>query len=164
MKNLQRIKDCKALAVMLTYDEATGKLVWKSGYGGGYSGREAGHVTDRGYIRVNHKRRGFLAHILAWVIVTGDLPEHEIDHINGVSGDNRWCNLRSVTREINQRNVRRKRSKNVAIAGVVRNAAKWSVTCRHERVGQFHCLGQAIKARRVEEARVGGFTKRHSLR
>ena len=47
------------------------------------------------------------AHRLAWIYMTGVSPSNEIDHINRVRNDNRWCNLREATRSQNQLNVPR---------------------------------------------------------
>lgn len=47
---------------------------------------------------------GLLLHRVAFVLMTGDWPTHELDHINGDRLDNRWCNLRKVTRGQNSRN------------------------------------------------------------
>jgi hypothetical protein len=48
----------------------------------------------------------FYAHRVAWLWMTGHWPDAEIDHINGDSADNRWCNLREATRSENCRNTR----------------------------------------------------------
>lgn len=43
-------------------------------------------------------------------MVTGTWPEFEIDHKDGVRTNNRWSNLRDVSRGTNQQNQRRVRS------------------------------------------------------
>jgi hypothetical protein len=45
-----------------------------------------------------------MAHRLAWLYMKGYWPEHEIDHKNGIRDDNRWINLRHVTRSCNFQN------------------------------------------------------------
>jgi hypothetical protein len=37
---------------------------------------------------------------------TGEWPANHVDHKNGVRNDNRWCNLRDVTRSVNSQNQR----------------------------------------------------------
>jgi hypothetical protein len=56
--------------------------------------------------KITLKRKIFQtkAHRFIWAIVTGEWPKNEIDHINGDSSDNRWENLRDITRTQNQLN------------------------------------------------------------
>ena len=66
----------------------------------------ATHV--KGYVhistRINNKQFILLGHHFAWYCVYGNCDIEQIDHINGVTGDNRICNLRNVTHQQNQWN------------------------------------------------------------
>src|SRR5690606_3787035 len=75
-------------------------------------------VTSNGYLVVYAKGRLFRAHRLAWVLMTGDWPAHDIDHINRNRADNRWANLREATRGQNLRNAGTKRSSGTGLKGV----------------------------------------------
>lgn len=90
----------------LDYDPMTGVLRWKEGRR--HAGREAGCISvtlqGRSYRIVKIGGRQFYAHRLAWRIMTGEWPEHEVDHINRDSLDNRACNLRAATGAQNGQN------------------------------------------------------------
>lgn len=59
----------------------------------------------RGYVLVSVGARKYLAHRLAWLYMTGEWPEVEIDHRNRVRSDNRWDNLREATTSQNRQNI-----------------------------------------------------------
>jgi hypothetical protein len=54
--------------------------------------------------------RLYLAHVIAFVIVTGTWPVGVVDHRNGDGTDNRWTNLRDVSHAVNVQNVRKARA------------------------------------------------------
>ena len=56
------------------------------------------------YVRITLNYRNFRAHTLAFILMNGHFPEREIDHINRVRDDNRWCNLREVDHQTNMLN------------------------------------------------------------
>lgn len=92
---------------LLNYDPASGVLRWKRDMTTWTrAGDEAGVVQEGKYRRVGIRGRYYMAHRLAWLIVTGHFPEHEIDHVNGKKADNRWVNLRAATATQNRRNTR----------------------------------------------------------
>lgn len=68
------------------------------------AGTAAGGMNAEGYRTVRIDGRSYLAHRVVWLLQTGDWPQHDIDHINGDRADNRWGNLRDVSRAINNRN------------------------------------------------------------
>lgn len=82
-----------------------------------YNGkRVAGAVYGRRYGYRAHEVDGVqvLAHRLAWKLVTGEWPEHEIDHIDRNGAHNMWINLREATHNENGQN----RKVKVAKSGV----------------------------------------------
>ena len=130
------------------YDPSTGKVFRRLPTG---ELRRVGHRTKDGYYatRIHHKQ--FFLHRLAWVLVTGDWPADEIDHVNGDRLDNRLCNLRDVSRRINLENQRNGRRKNAAgFLGVHQAGTRWraqiGVHGRTIRLGYFDSAEQAAAA------------------
>jgi hypothetical protein len=64
--------------------------------------------------------------------MTGKWPELEVDHINRIRDDNRWCNLRDVSRAINAQNMPLYKNNTSGHTGVCWNKKfnKWQVLCR----------------------------------
>ena len=90
------------LAKIFSYDPSTGVVTWREGQR--RAGRPLTTVQKKGgYIRTNVDRREYTAHQIAFYIMTGQVPEI-IDHINGITSDNRWANLRAASPAENSRN------------------------------------------------------------
>jgi hypothetical protein len=66
-------------------------------------GSTAGYRRKDGYVELYVGGMPYLAHRMAWLYTTGQLP-HEVDHKNGVRSDNRWSNLREASRSQNNGN------------------------------------------------------------
>jgi hypothetical protein len=95
------------LIEVLSYDPRSGQMTWKVRLS---TIRKAGDVAGGSYGSysfVTVDKVMYLAHRLCWFYVTGTWPSGEIDHINGIPTDNRWCNLRVVEPRTNQQNMRR---------------------------------------------------------
>lgn len=92
---------------VLHYEPSTGNFTWKTTIKGAMNaGDIAGHCT-RGYVVIGVKGRLYRAHRLAWLYMTGEWPSGHVDHINGNPSDNRWENLRDVSRHVNLQNRHR---------------------------------------------------------
>jgi HNH endonuclease len=71
-------------------------------------GEVAGSIRKIGniaYVLIKVDGKLFLAHRLAWLYMTGKWPEKDIDHKDGDGGNNRWANLRDVSKTINLQNT-----------------------------------------------------------
>jgi len=166
-------------AAFIDYNPETGEMVWRRRDGGDrhtkawntkYARRAAGSLSGVGYlyIRVAFGGRQFLllAHRLAWLIVHGRLPAHEIDHLNGDRTDNRLANLREATRVENQRNLSLRRDNTSGHVGVGwhRQSRKWRVQInvdgRVRHLGLFDRKEDAIAAAQTARLELG-FTPRH---
>lgn len=150
----------KALCKELKYDAETGKLFWLNNRGArGKQGAEAfSRVNNNGYNAGKIFGKSLLAHRVIWAIVHGEWPE-QIDHINGNRLDNRLCNLRDVSIVENARNkkVRVTTSSGVQGVGWHKSKEKWEARItwagKTEQLGAHVCLAQAVKARKLAEAR-----------
>jgi hypothetical protein len=106
---------------------------------------ETGVVTKRGKTEWCQQKHGhklvsiggtsYKAHRLAWFYMTGSWPVNHIDHIDGDPTNNKWSNLRDVTRSQNLRNQRRTKR---ADCGVYKQKNRWVVSLREAGRLQFH--------------------------
>lgn len=74
-------------------------------------GSPIGVIDTHGYLECSIDSKRYRLHRLAWMYVTGNFPDGEIDHISTVRTDNRFANLRDVSRSVNMQN-KREASKN----------------------------------------------------
>lgn len=79
------------LREIMHYDSLSGVFTWL------HNSKVAGTVRSDGHIQIRINGVGYQAHRLAWLYVTGEWPKCVIDHINRVTGDNRFINLRDVS-------------------------------------------------------------------
>ena len=133
-------------------------------------GQAAGWIDKRckGYIRIEISGTVYYAHRLAWLYVYGCFPDDEIDHINGIRGDNRISNLRLVSRRNNMMNKGRYKNNSSGITGVYwyKSTEKWLAKIRFNdkmiHLGYFEDFFEACCARRSAEIKYG-FHKNHGL-
>lgn len=145
------------LQELLSYDQEIGVFYWRERSSEDFSdeahckmwnkqhaGKAAGGVNTESYIVIGIGKTQHKAHRLAWLYVHGNFPEGEIDHINGLRGDNRISNLRDVPQRTNAQNIRSARCNNkLGILGVhfdkYRNkfAARLNVGGKVKNVGRF---------------------------
>lgn len=138
-----------------TYDPETGVLL--------RSGNIAGSLTRFGYSLVVFNYKKFFAHRLIWWLHTGYRPtrSEEIDHINHIRNDNRWVNLRIVSRRENSQNLSLLKRNVSGVAGVsyVKSRNKWvvSITVDGKRLnlGRFANFEDAVSERMRAELLYG---------
>ena len=155
------------------YNPETGDFIWRDRprdhfitdrawkiWNGRFARQIAGTSTQQGYKQICLDKHVHYAHRMAWVVMTGDLPEQEIDHVDHNRGNNAWANLRAVTRGENCKNQTISKKNSSGITGV-----SWSTTnkswradvqTKHGRFakhfGSFDEAAQAVLATRQERS------------
>jgi hypothetical protein len=151
----------------LAYDTDTGVFVWRrcvtmpNNWNARYAGAVAGCIDTHGYrlIRIDGRLR--YAHRLAWLIVTGEWPADQIDHVSGNRADNRIANLRAVSHADNMRNAAMRADNTSGHMGVNwhKAAGKWRAKIKADgrdiHLGLFPDLSDAIAARKAAEITYG---------
>lgn len=149
---------------LFRYEPETGKLtrIAKSGRRG-VIGEVVGSRGAKGYLYVSIDGLRYLVHRIVYKMMTSEDPPagRDIDHLNGDRGDNRWNNLRVVSRTENNRNAQKSKNNASGTTGVSwsNQAGKWMsqimVDYRHYHLGLFDNLEDAVAARKAAEIRFG---------
>jgi hypothetical protein len=134
------------------YDPDTGVLFWNEKRSWRTEiDKPAGTQFPSGYWSVKHKGVRYYRHRLAFLFITGAWPVHEVDHINRVPGDDRWCNLRDVPKYLNGHNKHPYKTSPLNVSGVrlVRNRflARIRVQGKEIHLGSYSSFEDAVKAR-----------------
>ncbi len=119
----------ETLKQLFVYEPETGKFVRRTNAGVKKVGDVAEARHPKGYIRIIHKGRFYLAHRLAFLYMNGYMPE-QVDHINGIRDDNRWENLRGVSPSQNSYNSKKPSDNTSGVKGVYWNKRDKAWVCR----------------------------------
>lgn len=155
-------EDIAYLREVLNYDPETGVITRKKKTSRKVRvGDICGHPTSNGYLRFSVGSTELRAHVVAYALVHGRVPQGQIDHINGERQDNRINNLRDVSRSINQQNLKRPKSGNqsgyLGVTKITRGANTYYVSeiglnRKYRYLGCFSCPEEA-HARYLQEKR-----------
>lgn len=162
---------------LFRYDSDTGKLYKIRGSSGRlWEPEREITAVQNGYLQVsirdsNGLEKLFLVHHICYYIVSGVEPLQVVDHINGITTDNQFSNLRLATDSLNQRNRGMNSNNTSGVTGVYWNKRvnKW-VSRAYDNSGKQKYLGSYED--KEEAARVvsafyanpeNGYSERHGL-
>lgn len=160
--------DQSYLRSVLSYDPETGLLTWLGRKGdtrfvrtfnSRFAAKPAFTTLERGYLQGRIDGRLFYAHRIIWKLMTGEEPD-DVDHLNGKRSDNRWANLRNVSRTENMRNRRLSDANTSGVFGVSKTywgawQAKIGDQNRTVTIGSFRTKQEAVAARKSAERKLG---------
>lgn len=138
------------LKELLHYNLETGVFTRLVSLSNAYKPGTQYQPNSHGYVTIRIDRKNHQAHRLAWLYVKGEWPEQEIDHINGVRGDNHWSNLREAKRSENAQNRTAYRCNATGLLGIQFTRGKWqakiAVHKRQKYLGRYETPEEAHAA------------------
>lgn len=138
------------LKELLNYNPDTGVFTYRVQKGSKLPGEVAGWENTDKYIRIDVDNKRYSAHRLAWLYMTGKHPEIILDHINGIRGDNRWCNLRECNYNENAFHSKMKSNNKLGIKGVTKEKygyrARVMYMKKHISLGSYKTKEEAAAA------------------
>lgn len=118
--------------------------------------KKVGTIGADGYLTINIGGPVYKSHRLAWLYVIGKWPD-QIDHVNGLRSDNRWCNLREVDKQTNMKNRGLNYNNTSGTSGITwfNQTGQWRVRINHNgnriSLGLFDTIDEAVAARKGAE-------------
>jgi hypothetical protein len=145
------------LAKMVAYDSINGTLHWtvKPSPWLNYIGKEAGVKSGKWQIKYKGKRHQ--ASIVAWLIMTGEMPDKHIQHNDNDPFNIKWSNLSLASPRIYSRKQKLRSSNKSGVKGVSWDKVreKWRANLKidgkyvlYKRFDDFH---EAVQARKQAE-------------
>jgi hypothetical protein len=154
MKTLEDLT-VEEVTALLDYDHKTGVFRWVNcagRWGRIPAGSRAGTPNKEGYRYICINGRHYRACRLAFLIMTGEWPKHQVDHINRDTGDDRWENLREAKQTQNKANSKRYKNNTTGFKGVTFDAERMKFTVRIRDNGTYRRLGRFDTAEEAHEA------------
>ena len=159
----------KRLKELLFFDPETGIFIWRVKPSNPVKrGSVAGHLGVLGYTLIGIDGLVYPAHRLAYLWMMGEFPPHEIDHIDGQRANNKWSNLRPVTKSQNQQNSKMRIDNTSGHKGITWNTdrQKWmarvQIGNKRHYLGIYDDLAQAVQAVKTSRSKLHGEFTRHN--
>ena len=124
----------------------------------GRGGRPIRALNGNGYLYFKHNGKSKRLHRFIYELIGVDIPDDmEVDHINHNKTDNRWENLRLVSRSDNQRNRGIQKNNKSGVVGVYwHNASsRWEADLQGIYLGRYKDKSKAVDARKLAEVAYG---------
>ncbi len=122
------------------------------------AGDISGCVNTRRYMEITIDGKTYLAHRLAWLYMEGYLPYGiDIDHKDQDKQNNKWDNLRLISRSCNMRNCGNNKRNTSGVRGVYwdKKNKKWKAQIKNndkvKHLGRFSNFDNAVCARLAAE-------------
>lgn len=160
MIDIQKVLTKEYLDTLLNYDPITGELSWKIAKSNAIKpGKILQYNKNVGYVLVIIDKKQYLAHQIIWILMTGELPNKIVDHIDNNPQNNKWDNLRLATKGENAYNSKIRVDNTTGVKGV------YFCTKYKRYIGQIKKNGIRYKAHFVSltEAKVWINNKRAEL-
>lgn len=166
--------DQKLLKQLITYNRKTGQVIRVAKISSSGTINECDpfvpkSITPYGYYQLSILGRPYPLHRLIFLYMKGRFPKEDVDHKNGDRLDNKWSNLREVTRHRNLKNVGIRSTNTTGHIGVHLRAdtGKFHAYINHKRIkyslGDFSRFEDAVKVRQQAEKEFK-FYKNHGKR
>jgi len=144
------------LREQLSYNKTTGLFRYRRQVGRMKKGAVAGTLGTHGYVQIGVAGKLYKASRLAWLYVTGAWPTEIVDHKNRRRSDDRWKNLRLLSKAENQQNCTPLRKNNKSgVKGVswCSRRQRWQAHIQYENrqksIGVFKTIREAAAAYRA---------------
>lgn len=157
---MQQLPSQEILQELLDYDPETGILLWRfrpnepGSWNIKYAGKQAlNSKNKKGYLYGSLCGLTVRTHRVIWKLLYGSEPEN-IDHENGIRHDNRKCNLRNGSVEMNQKNTKHRSDNSTGYMGIRlrSDTGKYQAYINHKRqqvtLGCFDTIEEALAARK----------------
>ena len=158
---------------LVDYDPDSGQMVWRyrrpemfdtkracAAWNTKNAGKVAGSINHYGYRQLSIKPKVYLVHRLAALYMTGKFPQDDTDHINGDRADNRWVNLRFVTRSENNKNMKKRERPLPMGVHFVKKTGRYKAVISRTHIGIYGTVEEA-KSARIEAERSHCYHKNH---
>jgi len=141
------------LRELVSYDPENGIFTWIKRRSGVSKGKVAGTAHSGGYLQIRIDKKKYFNHRLAFLYMEGYIPENQVDHINRIRNDNRWCNLREASHSCNMRNASIGKNNTSGVIGISWHKVlnKWhaqiTISYSQKNLGIFESFDDAVRAR-----------------
>lgn len=159
----QYVKEC------FDYNPLNGVLTWKERpithfnterswktFNSQKKGKEISTKGNHGYLQVAINKKIYLAHRICVLWMTGEMPEF-VDHEDHDRTNNKWSNLKTVSQQQNNKNLKMRKTNTSGVTGVrwCNRDNLWTsriqVNYKNINLGSFSNIFDAVCARKSAE-------------